>query len=207
VREVVKQGASASRSGPAAAGLHENEPEDVQHYSLAELRVIVEEANYARVPVAAHCECASAARDAAEAGVWSIEHGEDLDAETISPHGRQGNLPEPDLVLLTQWLEQSSAFGGPYGKPYIPGVRSRRTPGGTPAVAPRAASRPTLMMAKGAGIRIGAGSDAYCTGLTPFGLQTLTRRCTRWPRPGLSEMEAIDGRDPVRGGDPPDRGR
>ena len=53
VREVVKQGGQCVKVWASGGGLHENEPEDVQHYSLAELRVIVEEANYARVPVAA----------------------------------------------------------------------------------------------------------------------------------------------------------
>jgi imidazolonepropionase-like amidohydrolase len=65
VREVVKQGGECVKVWASGGGLHDNEPEDVQHYTLAELKVIVEEANYAKVPVAAHCECASAARDAA----------------------------------------------------------------------------------------------------------------------------------------------
>ena len=56
--EVVKQGAQCVKVWASGGGLHENEPEDVQHYSLAELRVIVEEANYARVPVAAVCSSA-----------------------------------------------------------------------------------------------------------------------------------------------------
>ena len=190
VREVVKQGAQCVKVWASGGGLHENEPEDVQHYSLAELRVIVEEANYARVPVAAHCECASAARDAAEAGVWSIEHGEDLDAETIALMADRGISLNPTLVLLTQWLEQSSAFGGPYGKPYIPGVPE---PPEDPAELRRLLYErlsANLMAAKAAGIRIGVGSDAYCTGVTPFGLQTL-QEVHALAAAGLSEMEAI----------------
>src|SRR5262249_36647994 len=114
------EGAARAREGgqwvkvwAGGGGLHENEPEDVQHYSLGELRVIVEEANYARVPVAAHCECASAARDAADAGVWSIEHGEDLDAETIALMADKGVSLNPTLVLLMPWPEQPRASGGP----------------------------------------------------------------------------------------------
>jgi imidazolonepropionase-like amidohydrolase len=190
VREVVKQGGQCVKVWASGGGLHENEPEDVQHYSLTELRVIVEEANYARVPVAAHCECASAARDAAEAGVWSIEHGEDLDAETIALMAEKGISLNPTLVLLTQWLEQSSAFGGPYGKPYIPGVPE--PPDDTDELRRLLHEHlsANLMAAKAAGVRIGVGSDAYCTGLTPFGRQTL-QEVHALAGAGLSEMEAI----------------
>lgn len=190
VREVVKQGGRCVKVWASGGGLHENEPEDVQHYSPEELRVIVEEANYARVPVAAHCECASAARDAAEAGVWSIEHGEDLDDKTIALMAAKGISLNPTLVLLSQWLEQSSAYGGPYGKPYIPGVPE-------PPDDPDEIRRlhhdrlsANLMAAKAAGVRIGVGSDSYCTDLTPFGLQTLNE-VHALARAGMSEMDAI----------------
>ena len=46
------------------------------------------------------------------------------------------------------------------------------------------------MTAKAAGVRIGAGSDAYCTGLTPFGLQTL-QEVHALAGAGMSEMEAL----------------
>jgi imidazolonepropionase-like amidohydrolase len=190
VREVVKQGGQCVKVWASGGGLHENEPEDVQHYSLEELRVIVEEANYARVPVAAHCECASAARDAAEAGVWSIEHGEDLDDETIAIMARKGISLNPTLMLLTQWLEQSSVFGGPYGKPYIPGVPDPPDDPGEIRRLHHERLSANLMAAKTAGVRIGVGSDSYCTDLTPFGLQTLNE-VYALARAGMSEMDAI----------------
>lgn len=190
VREVVKQGSQCVKVWASGGGLHENEPEDVQHYSLAELRVIVEEANYARVPVAAHCECASAARDAAEAGVWSIEHGEDLDPETISLMAAKGISLNPTLVLLTQWLEQSSVFGGPYGQPYVPGVTELPDDPEDIRRLLHEHLSANLMAAKTAGVRIGVGSDSYCTGMTPFGLQTL-HEVHALAGAGLSAMEAI----------------
>lgn len=190
VREVVKQGGRCVKVWASGGGLHEDEPEDVQHYSPEELRVIVAEANYARVPVAAHCECASAARDAARAGVWSIEHGEDLDDETIALMADKGISLNPTLVLLAQWLEQSSAFGGPYGKPYIPGVAE---PPDDPEEIRRLHHErlsANLMAAKAAGVRIGVGSDSYCTDLTPFGRQTL-HEVHALAGVGMSEMDAI----------------
>jgi len=47
-----------------------------------------------------------------------------------------------------------------------------------------------LMTAKAAGVRIGVGSDAYCTGLTPFGRQTV-QEVHALVAAGLSEMEAV----------------
>ncbi|MDA8323608.1 MAG: amidohydrolase family protein [Actinomycetota bacterium] len=190
VREVVKQGGECVKVWASGGGLHDNEPEDVQHYTLAELRVIVEEANYAKVPVAAHCECASAARDAAEAGVWSIEHGEDLDEETIALMAANGISLDPTLVLLTEWLEQTSLFGGPYGKPYIPGVTDLPDDPEEVRRMHHAHLSANLMAAKNAGVRIGVGSDSYCTDLTPFGPQTLNE-VHALVRAGLTEMEAL----------------
>lgn len=96
----------------------------------------------------------------------------------------------PTLVLLMQWLEQSSAFGGPYGKPYIPGVPEPPDGPGELRRLLHERLSANLMMAKAAGVRIGVGSDAYCTGTTPFGLQTL-QEVHALVGAGLSEMEAI----------------
>jgi imidazolonepropionase-like amidohydrolase len=190
VREVVKNGSQCIKVWASGGGLHENEPEDTQHYSLEELRIIVEEAAYARIPVCAHCECASAARDAVEAGVWSVEHGEDLDDETIEQMARKGISLNPTITLLTQWLSWSSEFGGYYGKPYIPGGGEMPTDreGLIRLHHERLASN--LMRAKEAGVRIGVGSDSFCTDLTPFGAQTLNE-VQALVGAGMTEMEAI----------------
>ena len=98
--------ASASRCGPAAAGCTRTSRRTCSTTAWPELRVIVEEAKLRagaggrplRVRVGGR-------RDAAEAGVWSIEHGEDLDAETIALMADKGISLNPTLVLLTQWLE------------------------------------------------------------------------------------------------------
>jgi imidazolonepropionase-like amidohydrolase len=173
VREIVKNGSRCIKVWASGGGLHDNEPEDVQHYSLEELQVIVREAYDVRVPVAVHAECASAARDAATAGAWSIEHGEDLDEEAIELMVAKGISLNPTLVLLRQWVELSAEFGGVYGKPYIPG--GGEVPSEKEAVLKLHHERlsANLMRAKKAGVRIGVGSDSFCTGFTPFGQQTL----------------------------------
>ncbi len=189
-REVIKNGARCIKVWGSGGGLSENDPEDAQHYSLEELRVIVEEANCVHIPVAAHCECASAARDAVEAGVWSIERGEDLDGETIVAMARKGVSLNPTLVLLMKWAALSSEFGGHYGKPHVPG--------GGPVPADKEGLlrvlherlSANLMAAKEAGVRIGVGSGSFSTELTPFGSQTL-EEVQALVAAGLSETEAL----------------
>jgi imidazolonepropionase-like amidohydrolase len=140
--------------------------------------------------VAAHCECAAAARDAARAGVWSIEHGEDLDEETIELMVRKGISLNPTLVLLRMWVGLSAEFGGYYGRPYVPGGGELPSDKESLLELHHERLSANLMAAKEAGVRIGVGSDAFCTGLTPFGEQTLNE-VKALVGAGMTEMEAI----------------
>jgi imidazolonepropionase-like amidohydrolase len=189
-REIIKNGSHCIKVWASGGGLHENEPEDAQHYSFEELQVMVEEANYAKLPLIAHCECASAARDAVIAGAWSIEHGENLDEETIQMMAHKGVSLVPTLYLLKQWFEWSGD-GGYYGNPYIPG-------GGDNLPSDKDSLRPihwerlstNLMAARDAGIRIGLGSDSFCSEITPYGEQSLNE-LKALVEYGMSPMEAL----------------
>jgi imidazolonepropionase-like amidohydrolase len=188
-REIVKQGSHCIKIWASGGGLHENEPEDAQHYSYDELKAVVDEANMVHLPVCAHCECASSARDAVNAGVWSIEHGEDLDEETIALMAKKGISVIPTLILLRQWFDWSGE-GGYYGDPYVPGGGDLPTDKDSLRVIQRRRLSENLMAAKDAGVRIGLGSDSFCTGLTPFGKQSLNEiRCL--VEAGLTNMEAL----------------
>lgn len=52
-------------------------------YSVDDIKFVIEEARLAGVKVAAHCWTRQGARNAAEAGVASIEHGVEIDDETL----------------------------------------------------------------------------------------------------------------------------
>jgi imidazolonepropionase-like amidohydrolase len=190
-REVIKQGGQCVKVWASGGGLHENEPEDAQHYSFDELRTIVEEATFARIPVAAHCEGRDSAQDAVSAGVWSVEHGEDLGEETIALMAANGVFLNPTLVLLTQWFGWESE-GGYYGSgtPYVPGGGDLPSDMEARRAIHRERLSANLIAAKQAGVRIGVGSDSFCTGLTPFGQQTLDE-VRALVAAGLSEMEAL----------------
>lgn len=135
-------------------------------------------------------ESADTARDAVEAGVWSIEHGEDLDDETIARMAERGISLVPTLTLLLQWASWSKEFGGYYGRPYVPGAEEVPSDRDARVAILRERLAANLMRAKEAGVRIAVGSDAYCTGLTAYGEQTLPE-VRALVEAGLTEMEAI----------------
>ncbi|MEO7652495.1 MAG: amidohydrolase family protein, partial [Bryobacteraceae bacterium] len=79
-------------------------------YSESDIRFIVEEAAFAGVKVAAHCQTPEGARNAAGAGVASIEHGWRLTDETVAIAKKNGvvlvgtDLPEK-VFLGFGWKE------------------------------------------------------------------------------------------------------
>jgi imidazolonepropionase-like amidohydrolase len=81
---------------------------DSTQYSDAELRAIVEEAEAANRPVAAHAYTARAITKALRAGVRSIEHGNLLDDECIGLLVEQGAYLVPTLV--TYWALQQEGM-------------------------------------------------------------------------------------------------
>lgn len=192
VRRAIKNGAECIKVWASGGGLHENEPENVQHYQIDELRSIVEEAALSGIPVAAHCEGSAAARDAVEAGAWSIEHGEELNHETIGAMAARGTFLNPTLVLLHQWFELELE-GGPYytGRPpFIPGGGQLPTDTGSLRHLHRERLSANLRAARDAGVRIGVGSDSFATEMTPYGEQTLAE-VHALVDAGLTEMEAL----------------
>ncbi len=77
-------------------------------YSVEDIKFIVEEAKAAGLKVAAHCMTERGARNAAEGGVASIEHGYKMSDETLEVAKRNG------VVLVgTDFTEQTALFLGP----------------------------------------------------------------------------------------------
>ncbi|MCJ1415583.1 hypothetical protein MMC32_001915 [Xylographa parallela] len=69
-------------------------------YGQEEMNALVEEANRADCPVAAHCGSNEAVRMAAKAGVTSIEHGFAADKETLMAMKSNGCIFVPTLAVL-----------------------------------------------------------------------------------------------------------
>src|ERR1044072_6444150 len=76
-------------------------------YSVEDIKFIVEEARAAGLRVAAHCMTARGARNAAEGGVASIEHGYQMSDETLEVAKRNG------VVLVgTDFTEKTASYLG-----------------------------------------------------------------------------------------------
>jgi imidazolonepropionase-like amidohydrolase len=76
-------------------------------YTVEDIRFIVEEAKQAGLKVAAHCLTERGARNAAEAGVASIEHGLRMSDETLELAKRNG------VVLVgTDFTEKTAGYLG-----------------------------------------------------------------------------------------------
>jgi imidazolonepropionase-like amidohydrolase len=189
-RLIIKNGSRCIKVWASGGGTSEEESEDMRHYTYEELQVMVEEADCVGLPVAAHCECAEVAKDAARAGVWSIEHGEQLDEETIAIMAAKGISVVPTLALLFKWFDWSGDEGYYKKTPYVPGGGELPVDMASLRALHRKRLADNLMAAHDAGIRIGVGSDSFCTDMTPYGPQTL-EDANLLVEAGLTEMEAL----------------
>lgn len=108
------------------AGLPETDPRK-RFYSDEELRIIVETAARAGVPVAAHAHGDEGGRGAVLAGVRSIEHGTYLSDETLDLMAERGTYLVPTAAIVTDL----AAPGGDYdsatlqirGRHMVPRIR------------------------------------------------------------------------------------
>lgn len=88
------------------AGLPEMEARNPNYlqFSQEEMNALVEEAERADCPVAAHCTSSTAVMMAAKAGVLSIEHGNNADEETLSVMKEHGCMFVPTLAVMELFL-------------------------------------------------------------------------------------------------------
>ena len=88
---------------------------DSVQYSMAELRAVVDEAQAANRYVCAHAYTARAVNRALEAGVRSIEHGNLMDASSVSLFLEREAFLVPTLVTYWALKTEGREFGLPEG--------------------------------------------------------------------------------------------
>ena len=151
VRYEVKNGADVIKAAVSGGVLSLTDEVDVPQFSPDEMKMLVEESHRLRKKVAVHCHGDTAARQAIEAGVDSIEHGSFLKPDTLRLMKEKGIYLTPTLIAA-EWI---------MGKinDYPPAVQAK-------ARAATAARAEMFRNALKIGVKISFGTDA---GVYPHG--------------------------------------
>lgn len=181
VRKVIRTNPDMIKIWATGGGLWRLERKTDQHYSFEEIEVVVEEANYVGLPVRAHCESLEGALDCCRAGVYSIEHGQELNEECLELMKEKDITLVPTMQFFYEWFTE-------YEPPYRPILE--KFPGNTVAEKELNRTIANFQSAKEAGIRIVVGSDSFCSELTPYGEYSL-REIYALNKAGLTPMETI----------------
>lgn len=104
IREQIYNGADVIKIMASGGTGEPGEVADLPEFSIEELRVAVEEAHRANIPITAHATGTQAARNVVEAGFDCIEHGAPFDAWTISEMARKGIFL---VTTFTPWFYQA----------------------------------------------------------------------------------------------------
>lgn len=147
--------------------------ETTQTVTFEEMQAVVDTAHAAGRPVAIHSYGPSGVRDAVLAGADSVEHGIDLDEDTLSEMARRGTVWVPTVDHNRYYVDASDEFG--FGPETIPPLEEYIRK-----------NLESVERAITAGVRIGMGSDAV---FTMFGQNT--RELGWFVRAGMSPVEAL----------------
>lgn len=151
VRYEVKNGADVIKAAVSGGVLSLKDEVDVPQLAPDEIAMLVNESHRLRKKVAVHCHGDTAARDAINAGVDSIEHGSFLKKETLALMKTKGTYLVPTL-LATEYIMGKIAS-------YPPSVQAK-------AQAAAVARSEMFRDAVQVGVKIAFGTDA---GVFPHG--------------------------------------
>jgi imidazolonepropionase-like amidohydrolase len=112
-REQLRLGADALKIMASGGVASPTDRLESDQYTPEELRAAVEEARAAGTYVLAHAYTSSAIRNAVEAGVRSIEHGNLLDEPTAALMAERGTYLVPTFVAYEKLYEEGRAHGFP----------------------------------------------------------------------------------------------
>jgi len=144
-----------------------------QTITFEEMQAIVETAHAAGRPVAIHSYGPSGVRDAVRAGADSVEHGIDLDAETLAEMARRGTVWVPTVDHNRYYVDARDEFG--FAPDTIPPLQEYIQK-----------NLESVRRAIAAGVRLGMGSDAV---YTMFGQNT--RELGWFVKAGLTPEQAL----------------
>ncbi|NYH92265.1 metal-dependent hydrolase family protein [Actinopolymorpha rutila] len=111
VREQLRRGADAIKVMASGGVASPTDRLDSLQYTREELQAVVDEAGRAGTYVLAHAYSAAAIRNAVEAGVRSIEHGNFLDEDTARLMAERGTFLVPTFVAYEKLHEHGRELG------------------------------------------------------------------------------------------------
>ena len=172
-RVQMKRGADVIKFCATGGVLSEGDAVGVQQFTLEEMRAIVQVTHLAERRVAAHAHGNEGIKVALRAGVDSIEHGSELDAEAIRLFQETGAFLVPTL-MAQEAVEHQAKTG------VLSGERAEKAL----YIAPKA--RASFREAAAAGVKVALGSDA---GVFPHGTQG--REFVLMVQNGMDPMAAL----------------
>jgi imidazolonepropionase-like amidohydrolase len=149
VRLVVRSGADLVKICTTGGVGSERDHMTDEHFSMDEIRVVVEEAHRARRRVAAHAQGKSGVLNAVRAGVDSVEHGYFIDEECVDAMLERGTALVPTFGLIETFRRSLEDATG------LPPWRARKQ---RQCIDAMAISFP---LAARAGVPIATGSDDF----------------------------------------------
>lgn len=174
VREMLRAGAEVIKVHATGGVLSATDHPEFTQFSLEELKVIVEEAQFRKgIKVMAHAQGAEGIKQAVRAGIHSIEHGIFLDDEAVELMKEHGTFLVPTLLAPVSVLELAKESGMPDSAV----EKSKEV---------IEIHKESVAKAYKAGVKIAMGTDA---GVMPHGLNL--RELELMTEVGMSPMEAI----------------
>ncbi|HEV2492310.1 MAG TPA: amidohydrolase family protein [Terriglobia bacterium] len=111
VPEDIKYGSDVIKFCATGGVLSKGDSPDLEQFSPEEMRALIAEAHRLGRKVAAHAHGAQGIKDAAEAGVDSIEHGSFINEEDIQLMKQHGTYLVPTLYLSDWFMENYKSLG------------------------------------------------------------------------------------------------
>ncbi|WP_027398825.1 metal-dependent hydrolase family protein [Anaerovorax odorimutans] len=181
VRKRIRENPDAIKIWSTGGGIWRLDAKADLHYTMEEIKAVVEESSMVGLPVWSHAEGYEGALLSCKAGVSTIIHGQELNEECLDIMLEKDITFCPTLQFFFEWFTV-------YEPPYRP--IHDEYPGNT--VAEKELNRiiSNLQNANKRGIRIVVGSDSFCSTLTPYGKYAITEMYAL-NKAGMTPMEVI----------------
>jgi imidazolonepropionase-like amidohydrolase len=173
-RKVLRQGVDCIKICTTGGSVYPGDSREFTEWTVEEVQAIVQEASARGRAVMAHAGNAQGIKNALLGGVWSVEHGSPLEAETIQMFLERGTYLVPTLLPAQVLYEKGE--GIPHGGVSHLQMEKRRQ-----------ASAENFKRAVDAGVKIAVGTDAL--GEETHGINA--RELELMASYGFSPMEAI----------------